>query len=99
MNLDYIHGQMVGCMMDFTRMTRNIVMVFIHGPIRKNMQDGGTMASSMDLVFLFQKRARKSLACGRMVKNYVGFLKKKQNKLKVDRWNLNHYLKTRKKVG
>jgi hypothetical protein len=60
MNLDFTLGQMVECMMDFTKTIRSIIMAFIHGLTKRNMLVGGIMESSTDLVYLFQKKEKES---------------------------------------
>ena len=60
MNLVFTHGKMEECTKDFIRKTKNMVMVFILGQIKRNMQAGGVTVNSMAWVFLFLKKGRKS---------------------------------------
>ena len=46
-SLDYTLGKMAECMKASIKRIRNMDMVFTHGLIRKNMQDGGIKASNM----------------------------------------------------
>ena len=65
MALEFTLGRMAGCMKDFIRKTKSMVMAFTLGQISKSMLAGGTMESNMELEFLFQKKERRSMEFGK----------------------------------
>jgi hypothetical protein len=92
-------GKMVECMKDSTKKTKNTVMGYIPGLIRRSMLVGGVMASSMVLVSSYQKRAGRSLDSGKMARSYVGSPQKRPGLLKVEPLGLNSSSRTRRIAG
>jgi hypothetical protein len=102
MTLEYIRGKMAECMRVFTRMIRNMGMVFTHGLTRRNIQDGGLKESSTVLEYLLRKKEeRRNMGCGRMARNADGshlmkYKQSKQDKLMISE---KYLLKTQISVG
>ena len=53
-------GKMAECTKASTRKTKSMDMAFTHGQTRRSMLAGGVTVSSMELEFLFQKKAERS---------------------------------------
>ena len=70
-------GKMAECTKASTRRTKSMDLAFTHGQTRRSMLVGGVTASSMGLESLYQKKAERSWACGKMAKSSDGSLPKK----------------------
>lgn len=69
MIMDCILGRMVECMKDFIRKIKSMDLAFIHGLIKKDMQDGGTTENSMAWEFSSKKGVSENMAYGKMAKS------------------------------